>query len=127
MDPGSFCKSAYELNEIRLKSSGKQSRDFIDLQTIATSVKHIIENYRKGFSIYNITTESLFTISELARLVHSIARDELNKNIDLIYENKMPIESNKFRVSNNLLGPVNKTIIYGRLRDEIKKTFILFK
>ncbi len=125
--PACFCKSAYETNKIVLKSSGKQMRDFIDLDLILQSVDFLINNYEKGFNIYNITSENIFSINEITKLVQSVAMLELNKNIDLIYESKFPLKSNIFKILNNLLGPVDKEIIEKKIIKEITKIFNLLK
>jgi len=82
--PGCFCLSAFEKNEIRLKSSGKQIRDFISLEFLSKSVKSLIEQERQGFNILNLTSEELFSIVDIASLVRSQAKLTLGKDIDLI-------------------------------------------
>jgi len=125
--PACFCKSVYETNKIVLKSSGKQMRDFIDLDYILKSVEFLIKTYEKGLKIYNITSESIFSINEITKLVQSVAKSELNKNIELIYESEIPLESNKFKALNNLLGPVDEKIIEKKIIKEITKIFKLLK
>ena len=87
----------------------------------------MIKNYEKGFNIYNITSESIFSINEITKLVQSVAKSELNVNSELIYESKIPVKSNKFKVLNNLLGPVDKKIIEEKIITEIIKIFKLLK
>ncbi len=125
--PACFCLSAYERNEIRLKSSGKQNRDFISLRFMIRCIEYLIENEQRGFNIYNITSESLFSIFEIAKMVQSCGKSILNKDIDLICENKNPSHLNKFFVKNNLLTPPNREEIHNNLYKEIEKIFELLK
>ena len=119
--PTSLCLSAYEKNEIRLKSSGKQNRDFVSLKFISKCMESLIEENKSGFNVYNLTSETLFSIIEVAELVQSCAKSILNKNIKLICESEFPLESNHFLVRNNLLSPPNKEELRDELLNEIEK------
>jgi UDP-glucose 4-epimerase len=76
--PATFCLSAYEKNEIRLKSSGKQNRDFVSLDFVSKCIRYLIEENKSGFNIYNLTSEKLFSIIEVAKLVQLSAKSILN-------------------------------------------------
>ena len=119
--PACFCLSAYEKNEIRLKSSGKQSRDFASLEFISKCIKSVIEENKGGFNIYNLTSERLFSIIEVAKLVQSSAKSILNKNIELICESEFPLKSNHFLARNNLLVSPKKEEVQDALSSEIEK------
>ncbi|MFX0025179.1 MAG: NAD-dependent epimerase/dehydratase family protein [Candidatus Hermodarchaeota archaeon] len=125
--PLCFCKSAFETSKIILTSSGKQNRDFIDLDQIIKSIDYLIKNYEEGYKIYNISSESTFSIAEVAEIVHTVALSQLNDNIELIIKGNLPHEANKFKVINNLLAPSNKEVIKDRLIQEITKIFKLLK
>lgn len=121
--PSTFCLSACEKNEIRLKSSGMQNRDFVSLEYIGKCVKHLIniDEYESSCKTYNISSESLFSIIDLAKIVQSCSKLILNADIDLICESKYPIDSNKFIVKNNLVNPPNKDDLQNELVNEIRK------
>ena len=119
--PACFCLSAYEKNEIRLKSSGKQNRDFVSLEFISKCIESLIGNNKGGFNIYNFTSESLFSIFEVAKLVQSSAKSILNKNIELICESEMPLKSNQFLAKNNLFKPPTRDHVQDSLIGEINK------
>ena len=118
--PACFCLSAYEKNEIRLKSSGIQNRDFVSLEFISKCMESLIEENKSGFNIYNLTSERLFSIIEVAKMVQSCSKSVLNKDINLICKNKYPLDSNQFLVRNNLLAP-NKEELRNKLLNEIEK------
>jgi UDP-glucose 4-epimerase len=123
--PASFCQAALENNKIILRSSGKQKRDFIDLNYIYKAVNYLINNYTKGYNIYNLSSETSFTILEIAEIVKSTVESELNKKISIVCESNFPLKSNYFRVENNLLKPPQKIEIKEALIREIKKTAFL--
>ncbi len=119
--PATFCLTAYEKNEIRLKSSGKQNRDFVSLEYISKCMESLIEENKSGFNIYNLTTETLFSIVEVAELVQSCAKSILRKNIELICESEFPLASNHFLARNNLLTSPKKEEVQDALSSEIEK------
>lgn len=123
--PACFCLSAYKKNKIRLKSSGKQNRDFVSLEFISKCIKFLIEENNSGFNVYNLTSENLFSIVELAKLVQSSAKSILNKDIELIRESRFPLEPNHFLAKNNLLRPLKKKEVQSDLSSEIEKTLKL--
>jgi len=125
--PLCFCKSAFETSKIILMSSGKQHRDFVDLGQILESIDYLIKNYEGGYKIYNISSESTFSIAEVAKIVHNLALSQLDDNIELIIKGNLPLEANKFKVINNLLAPSNKEVIKEKLIQEITKIFKLLK
>lgn len=120
--PGCFCLSAVEEEEIRLKSSGKQNRDFVSLEYISKYVNTLINSMPESFKIYNLTSETLFSIIDVAKMTRSRAETILNKKIDFICESKHPQEQNRFLAKNNLLGAIEKHKVQESLLTEIEKT-----
>jgi UDP-glucose 4-epimerase len=121
--PTSLCLSAFKDNKITLRSSGKQNRDFVSLDYVSKSVKHLIENTSIGFKIYNVTSEQLFSVKEIAQMVKSSAKIILNKDVELVFDNDHPLESNDFIVKNNIIAPYSKTIIRNEISMEISQIF----
>lgn len=119
--PSTFCLSAYEKSEIRLKSSGKQNRDFVSLDFVSKCIWYLIEENKSGFNGYNLSSEKLFSIIEVAKMVQSCSKLVLNTDIDLICESKYPIESNQFSARNNLINPPNKNELRDELLNEIER------
>ncbi len=125
--PMCFCEEAFDSNQIVLKSSGKQMRDIIDLEIVLESVEFLLKNIEEGFNIFNITSEENFSIASIAEMVQEIIKNELNKEVDIIYENDFPYKSNNFRVINNLIGPVKREIMREKILREISKIIRLLK
>jgi len=123
--PTSLCLSAYKQNKIILNSSGKQNRDLISLDFVSKCIKYLIEENNNGFNVYNLTSERLFSIIDVAKMVQSYSKLVLNKDIDLICKSKYPSEPNQFLAKNNLFGPLKREKVQRELLNEIKKTLKL--
>lgn len=123
--PTSLCLSAYKKNRIILNSSGKQKRDFVSLDFVSKCIKYLIEENNSGFDVYNLTSERLFSIIEIAEMVQSCSKAVLNKEINLICKSKYPLDSNQFLVRNNLIFPPDKEESQDELLNEIEKTLKL--
>lgn len=117
-----FCLSAYKENKIMVKEGGKQMRDFVSLNFIGKSVDQLIKDNKNGFNVYNLTSENLFSILEIAETVQLLAKKILSKNIALVNKDKCISESKRFLVRNNLSGPLKRDVVKFVLINEIKKT-----
>lgn len=120
--PACFCLSIYKQGEIRLKSSGRQNRDFISLQHVAQSVSQVIKRNPQGFQIFNLSSGELFSILEIAQIAQSVAAQELSREIKVFCESDLPKEGGSFFVENNLLGGYNKKELKEALSTEVGKT-----
>lgn len=123
--PTSLCLSAHKQNRIILNSSGKQNRDFVSLDFVGKCIRYLIEDNKSGFNVYNISSESLFSIIEVAKMVQSCSKSVLNKEINLICKSKHPSEPNQFLAKNNLLNPLKREKVQRELLNEIEKTLKL--
>jgi len=131
--PGSLCLSAFKEGRIVLKSSGKQNRDFVSLDYVSKCVDYLMKYGISGFNIYNITSEKLFSVMEIAEMVVSSAKTVLNRDVEITCESENPVHANKFLVKNNicetlfLTKPYDKTRIRDELITEIEKIFEMLK
>ena len=117
-----FCLSAYRENKIIVKEGGKQMRDFVSLNFICKTINNLIRDNKNGFNIYNLTSENLFSILEIAEMVQLLAKKILSKNIILQNKDKCILESKRFLVRNNLSGSLKRDSVKFALMNEIKKT-----
>jgi UDP-glucose 4-epimerase len=125
--PTTLCLSAYREGRIVLKSSGKQNRDFVSLEFVSESAAHLIDSPPSGFNIYNVTSEQLFSVKEIAQMVAASSKQVLNKDVEIICESEHPKEANIFSVKNNITVPHTKIIIREELSVEICKIFEMLK
>lgn len=120
--PGNLCLSAYKDSEVRLKSSGRQTRDFVSLQYVSKFVELLMKETTSGFNVYNLTSENTFSILEVAKMVQSCAESLLKREVPLVCETKYPLKSNQFLAKNNLLGALKREEVQRELSSEIEKT-----
>lgn len=116
--PACFCQSIYEDRELRLRSSGRQQRDFVDLEFVAESVERLLTTAQSGYNAYNITSETQLSIYEVAEIVQAAAEDVLDEQVRLVKESDEPKSGNEFLVRNNLLHPPTEAQIRDRLSRE---------
>lgn len=68
-----FCKSAFEEQQISLKSNGLSLRDFVAIHDLVAAVKMLMgKPYQGPFEIYNVSAQHSISIREAARLVADI-------------------------------------------------------
>lgn len=123
--PHCFCLSAVNNSEIRLRSSGKQTRDFISTDFFCESVLRLLESAGDKHSVFNVTSETNTSILDVARIVQIEAEDLLGEEIELTRESNEPKSSNRFLVRNNLTNPPSTAQVEEHLRREIRSTISL--
>ena len=68
---------------------GKQTCSFIDVRDVATALSIIIDKSgEESFqTVYNLGTNSIFSISQIANIIKEISK-EYGKNVEIIKEEK---------------------------------------
>ncbi len=97
--PGCFCKEIRDTGKIVLKSSGKQTRNFVNLENIGRSLDKILKAPGKGFDIYNIASSQNFSILEVAGMVSSVYKERYGKEGVVEVSGNTPVKKNSFSVS----------------------------
>ena len=92
-----ICKSAYEKKKITLLSDGSPKCDFIHISDICKAVEILIKkNNYLSENLFNLCSNGLITISDLATLVQKIYFEKYEKEIPIIYQNKLLEKKNSF-------------------------------
>lgn len=97
--PGGFCKEAIESGSITIKSSGKQMRNFVNLENLSRAIECILQNFPMKFESYNLASSHGFTMKEMAEIVKKVGDQELNKKISINILGNEPIATNYFNIS----------------------------
>lgn len=97
--PGGFCKEAIESGSITIKSSGKQMRNFVNLENLSRAIECILQNFPIKFESYNLASSQGFTMQEMAETVKKVVDNDLNKNISINILGNSPTETNHFTIS----------------------------
>ncbi|MCL4377185.1 MAG: NAD(P)-dependent oxidoreductase [Actinobacteria bacterium] len=127
--PSCFCKEAIEKGEINLMSSGIQTRDFVDVNDLASlSALYCNEFDLFTNSIVNISSGNIFSIIEIAEIVADIYQSTFNKPCKINIHSESPKEKNIFSIDKS---QVNKTgFRFGSknaIKTEINKIFKLLE
>ncbi len=91
-----LCRMAFKENRIVLQSDGSPLRDFIHVQDIAHTVRHLIEIEKTDFSVYQISSEETLSILELAFEVKYIFEKRYKKNISVFHSTNILVENINF-------------------------------
>ncbi len=97
--PGCFCKEAHENGSITIKSSGRQMRNFVNLENLSRAVDGIIQHFPTTFESYNLASSQAYTMIEVAEKVKSIYEAMYKRPLRLDITGTEPATTNTFQVS----------------------------
>jgi UDP-glucose 4-epimerase len=122
-----FCLQAALKNEIILKTSGKQHRDFITLTDVSRCVNHLIENEKIFDSpdrIYNLGGGASISIANAAQIVAARCEKVLGRKPAIIIESSSDAQSAEpVDYSIDKLKSTSYTLL-SNVEDEIDKTLL---
>ena len=96
--PLCFAKDLKKSNNIKLLSSGKQTRNFVSNFTIAKVCKRLINKFPKGNNILNISSNLNLSMYSIAKDMIKIANSRNSKNnYKLMIESNYPKKENYFK------------------------------
>jgi len=126
--PGCFCKEAHESGTITIKSSGKQMRNFVNLENLSRAVDCIIQHFPASYECYNLASSQANTMVEVAEKVKAIYENDFKKTLALNITGREPLVTNVFNVNLEKL----KKIGFGEdenytLESEIRQLFNYLK
>ena len=101
--PGCFCKEAFESGTITIKSSGRQMRNFINLENLSRAVECISEHFPHNYECINLASSQTFSMLAVAEKVKSIYEKMVGKEIQLFVTGSEPVHANIFEVRLNKL------------------------
>jgi UDP-glucose 4-epimerase len=100
--PTCFVHDAIEKGEIRLNSSGRQSRNFVSTQDVASACIHILNAFPSGYSLFNICSAYHATIIEIANMTAEIHRHRLGTRLPITTATDEPLNTNFFTANSTL-------------------------
>lgn len=125
--PMCFVREALETGGITLRSSGRQRRNFVSTKEVAEACVHLVKNPPPGFQIFNICSELLASMKEIAILVGGVYEERFQKLLDLKILSDQPEQGNHFQADSKLrtLWP-SKEQSWRMMREEISGLFEQF-
>ena len=123
--PGCFCKEALEKGTITLLSSGKQVRDFLNLNDISRFTVDLCSSKEQHQNQEIILhSGNQYSILEIAQLTKAIYEAKFKKSCQLKVLSSQPEESNYFSIEDKNLKQMNFSFQNkDSIREEIEKTF----
>lgn len=112
MVPACFCQEAVQSGTITIRSSGKQTRDFISLENVSRAVEAVSDRFPERFDVMNVASGKTRTIEEVGLLVQEAYRELTGRETVVRKTGAEPQAPNRFHVSTDKLKAV-----YGYLPD----------
>ena len=96
--PGCFCKEAYESGTITIKSSGRQMRNFINLENLSRSVECIAKQFPDNYECFNLASSQVYSMLQVAEKVKRIYESKFGQLVHLNIAGTEPKDANHFSV-----------------------------
>lgn len=127
--PNCFCKEAIETGTITLMSSGKQKRDFLnlnDLVNITAKLSNEFDRYKN--QVINVSSGNDFTILEISQLVKQQYEKIFQKKCEIIIRSEKPEITNSYSIDRALISSLSYSFENRRgILEEINAIFNLLK
>lgn len=128
--PMCFVQEALEKQQITLKSSGRQNRNFVSVHQVADACAHFASNPATGFEIFNVCTEWETSMREIASLTAEVYQELFGRNLPVEILSDHPLEANVFHATSSLAplageNPVDDA--RDTMKNEIRKLFTWFQ
>lgn len=96
--PMCFVRDAATNGEVILRSSGKQSRNFISTKEVAQSIIGMLPNFPSGYTILNAASDWYATIVEIAKMLEGVWQEETGQTLTVSVLSDEPEQGNAFRI-----------------------------
>lgn len=96
--PGCFCKEAMERGTITIKSSGKQMRNFVNLENLSRGVESILMHFPGSYECYNLASSECLTMKQMAEKVKQVYQEKFGKEIKINITGTEPHVTNQFGI-----------------------------
>lgn len=105
--PMCFVEEAVKFGSITIRSSGKQTRNFVSIDNVAKLTFDITKNFPKGFSIRNSGSNYCSSMLDIAKIVSNSYFKKFKKHLIINIESDKPDSHNAFEYCSsyvNFLG-----------------------
>lgn len=107
--PGCFCKEAMDSGTITIRSSGKQMRNFVNLENLCRAVECILLHFPERYECYNLASSRGLTMKEMAEKVKAVYEEQYHKPVQINITGTTPAETNHFDISLEKLKAIGFT------------------
>ncbi|MEK9657763.1 MAG: SDR family oxidoreductase [bacterium] len=120
--PGCFCKEAVEKGSITLRSSGKQTRDFLPIKQLLKYINAlIVQRPTEPQQCFNMASGTSMTIEEVAKIVQKAYEIESGKTCQIDIQSKEPKEASAISID---IKELNKLAVTSLTQEEVKEAML---
>jgi nucleoside-diphosphate-sugar epimerase len=120
--PMCFVREARETGRVQLRSSGKQLRNFVSTDEVAGVISNLLDNFPKGFTHINATSDWHVCIAEIAAMTGRAWQAVKNVPLDIQLLSDKPETPEAFTVSSRYVSPLmTKQASRQKMADVIKE------
>ena len=126
--PMCFVEEAIKHGSITLRSSGKQTRNFISTDEVADIVIKNLKNFPKGFTKINCSSNLNLSILDIAKVVVNSYEKNFKRKLIINVKNDEPKQSNIFEYkSKYFTNPIKKDHCLKNMESVVDQLFKKFK
>jgi nucleoside-diphosphate-sugar epimerase len=107
--PGCFCKEAVDSGTITIRSSGKQMRNFVNLENLSRAIECIMQQFPDQYESYNLASSQGFTMLKVAEITKQVFEKEFQKSLEIQITGAEPVNTNFFNLNIDKLKAVGFT------------------
>ncbi|NGM83666.1 NAD(P)-dependent oxidoreductase [Paenibacillus sp. 7124] len=97
--PACFCREAFFNKTITIRSSGRQRRNFVNVESVAKATSAVLANFPSSYDTLNIGSPFHMTILEAAKCVKQIHDEMYPDPVQLLILGDEPQQENRFEIS----------------------------
>ncbi|MDT3428361.1 nucleoside-diphosphate-sugar epimerase [Paenibacillus forsythiae] len=97
--PACLCREAFLSKTITIRSSGRQRRNFVNVESVAKVTSAVLANFPASYDILNVGSKCHMTILEAARCVKQVHDEMYPQPVQLLFQGDEPRQENLFEIS----------------------------
>ncbi|AHV98681.1 NAD-dependent epimerase/dehydratase family protein [Paenibacillus sabinae] len=97
--PACFCREAFFNKTITIRSSGRQRRNFVNVESVAKATSAVLANFPSSYDTLNIGSPFHLTILEAAKCVKQIHDEMYPDSVQLLVQGEEPRQENQFEIA----------------------------
>lgn len=101
--PMCFVKDVLATGRIVLRSSGRQTRNFVSSDLVADMCLHLARDFPKGATVINASSHWHASVREMGAMVVEVCREKTGVEAVLEIQSDEPVSGNEFRLHSKLV------------------------
>ncbi|AIQ14190.1 hypothetical protein PDUR_21440 [Paenibacillus durus] len=97
--PACLCREAFYNKTITIRSSGRQRRNFVSVDSVANATSAVLANFPASYDTLNLGSPCHMTILEAAQCVKQVHDEMYPDPVQLLVQGEEPRQENQFEIS----------------------------